>query len=553
MFALVALPLSCAGCRAAHRTMDFDTLILNARVVDGSGSPWYRADVGLRSGSIAAIGRLEGASAVRTVDAADRVLAPGFVDLMGQGTIGYINEPGSASSRLFQGITTHASGEGWSYAPQTRRTQPEPEVIGGESVRWRRFSEFFDIIERHGMPLNTAYNVGAAQVREVVMGEEDRAPTPAELERMQALVEAAMQDGATGLSSALIYPPGAYADDEELVALATVVARYGGVYSSHMRNESAHLLDAIEQTIAVGERAGLPVHIYHLKAAGRENWPLMTDAVERIEAARERGVEVTADIYPYQRVGLGLEALVPPEYFAAGADALRRRLDEAVVRKEIRMEIEQGGARWENWFRHTGQDWNKVLIVDAGNWPDRSIEGQSLSEAAAVRGADVWDLFFELVQAGDVVVTPEVLDESQKAIAVRRPWVMFVTDMSPVDPDTAVSAHPRAFGSFPRVLAQYVREARLIRLEDAIRRMSSMPMRLLGIPDRGLIVEGMAADLVLFDPEGIQDRATYQEPLRLAEGIDYVWVNGVLVIDDGWLTAARPGRVLRRPVRRVVQ
>lgn len=528
-----------------HAETAYDTLIINARIVDGSGAPWYRGDVGVIDGRIAAIGNLHGETATETIDAADRVLTPGFIDLLSQYTTIYINDPGSAGSRLFQGITTHVSGEGWSYAPQNELTQPEPVEIGGQPERWTRFSEYFAILEKHGIPLNAAFTVGASQVRQVVVGEEDRPATPEELDEMRRLVDQAMADGATGLSSALIYPPGAYATDDELVALAEVVARYGGVYSTHMRNESHHLLEAIDNSISVAQRAKIPLHIYHLKAAGAANWDKMSAAIARIDAARDAGMEVTSDIYPYIRVGLGIDALIPPHYFANGVEALREQLDDPAVRSQIRKEIEAGGDQWENWFDHTGQQWDKVLIIYAEKAPNRIVEGKSVALAAAALETDPWSLFFDLVQVGDVAVTPEVLNEDQKHEAITRPWMMVETDMSPVNPDTATSTHPRAMGAFPRVLARYVREQRLISLEDAIQRMTWMPARLLGLRDRGLIAVGMAADLALFDPERIQDKATFTEPLQQSEGIDQLWVNGVAVVQDGQLTGARPGQILK--------
>lgn len=544
-FGLLALGM--AGCQQTteRQPASYDTLIVNARIVDGTGNPWYRADVALQDGRIAAIGQLAGVDAKTTVDAEDRVLTPGFIDLMGQATTSYINNPGVAGSRLFQGITTHVSGEGWSYAPQSEQTQPEPEIIGGTPYRWTRFSEYFDILEQHGMPLNTAFTVGAGQVRRVVIGEQDRVATADEIEAMRNLVDQAMADGATGLSSALIYPPGSYASDDELVAMLEVVARYGGAYSTHMRNESHHLVEAIDNSIEVGQRAGVPVHIYHLKAAGAANWSRMDTAIQSINAARARGIEVTSDIYPYTRVGLSIDSLAPPHYFADGAAALRERLDDPSARAAIRAEMEAADDAWENWFDHTGQDWDKVLIIYAEGAPDRVIEGHSVAQAAQLLKTDAWTLFFDLIQVGGVVVTPEVLNEDQKRAALAQPWVMVETDMSPVNPETAASTHPRAMGAFPRVLAKYVREERLISLEDAIRRMTSLPARLLGLRDRGLIAVGMAADLALFDPDRIQDHATYTQPLQQSEGIDYLWVNGVPVIRGAALTGARPGRVLK--------
>lgn len=523
----------------------FDTLIVNARIVDGTGNPWYRGDIGIRNGRIAAIGELGDSKAARTIDAADRVVAPGFVDLMGQSSAAYVQDRVTALSRLHQGITTHVSGEGWSHAPRGEKSEPL-KLHNGQTVHWRTYAEYFRVLEREGLPINVAHNVGAGQVREVVIGEEDRAPTPAELVEMECLVDQAMREGAFGLSTALIYPPGIYASTDELVALARVAARHGGIYSTHMRNESHELLEAIEESLQIGARAGIPVHIYHLKAAGRENWPLMQKAVDRIEAARRSGQQVTADIYPYIRNGLALSALIPPHHFARGIDQFLPKLSDPAVRKSVRAEMESPAQGWENWYRHVGSDWDKLLITGAGNWTKpKAIAGKSIAAAARDAGRDAWEMFFDLVQAGEVGVAPQSMDESQKRLALQQPWVLVETDTQPINPATADSTHPRAFGAFPRVLAKYVREEKLLTLEDAIRRMTSLPALVAGLRDRGLIAHGMAADLVVFDPQRIGDRATFEQPMQYAEGVDYLLINGELAIDANRPTGSLPGRVLR--------
>lgn len=559
---LAAACLAVAGCKqeaAAPAAADpqssapavtaaaYDTLITGARIIDGSGNPWYRGDIAIRDGRIAAIGKLQGAEAKHVIDAADRVVAPGFIDLMGQDTAIYITDRVAAESRLRQGITTHVSGEGSSHAPQNARTQPQPLQVGDEALRWETYAQYFDILQRHKLPINVAFNVGAAQVRQVVIGDEDRPPTADELKQMEALVDQAMRDGATGLSTALIYPPGIYASTDELVALAKVVARHGGIYSTHMRNESDKLLEAIDESIEIGERAGVPVHIYHLKAAGQENWPLVAKAVERIAAARARGLEVTADIYPYIRNGLDLVSLIPPHHFAKGAEAFLPTLSDPAVRQKIRVELENPAVGWENWYRHTGKRWDKILITGSGRWPDKDIAGKSVQQVADEAKRDVWDVFFDLSAVGGVEVAPETMDEAQKQLALRQPWVMVETDTPPINPATTKSTHPRAFGAFPRVLAKYVREENILTLEDAIRRMTSMQANLLGLHDRGLVAVGMAADLVVFDPQKIQDKATFENPLQYAEGVDFLLINGTLAIDEARITNALPGQVLRRP------
>jgi N-acyl-D-amino-acid deacylase len=521
----------------------FDVLIINARIVDGGGNPWYRGSIGIRDGRIVEVGTLDRASASRTVDAADRVVAPGFIDLMGQDTLIYLQDPVSALSQLRQGITTHVSGEGWSHAPQNEHTQSKPPLIDGKPARWRTFDEYFQLLERTGVPINVAFNVGAAQVREVVMGQGDREPTAAELAAMKRLVEQAMLEGAHGLSSWLIYTPGAYAKTEELVELAKVAARHGGFYSSHIRNESSGLLSAIDEALRVGRDAGIPVHIYHLKAAGRRNWPLMAQALGKIEAARAAGLDVTADIYPYIRNGIWLISFLPPAHFTQGAQHAHDSLSDPAVRRKLRAVLEQSASDWENWYQHVGADWSKVLITEAGSYRN-DVTGLSVAAAARREGKDPWDMFFDLAQA-DAGVAPETMNEEQKRLALRAPFVMIETDNGPSNPANVSSVHPRAFGAFPRVLAKYVREDSVLTLEEAVRRMTSMSANRIGCYDRGRIAPGMAADLVIFDPARLRDVATFQKPLQYAEGIDYVIINGGFAIDDGKATGALIGRVLR--------
>jgi N-acyl-D-amino-acid deacylase len=522
----------------------YDILIRNGRVVDGTGNPWFRADVALLDGRIVAVGRLPGARAEREIDAGGHVVAPGFIDLMGVSSFPLIADPPSAESRLRQGITTMMVGEGGSHAPQNERTLGAGPVIDGQRRTWRDFDGYHAVLEDVGIPLNVIHNVGAAQVRRVVVGDEDVEISPAQLQRMRELVDEAMRQGAVGLSTALIYPPGAFATETELISLARVAAEHGGVYFTHMRNESGQLLESIDEAIRIGEGAGIPVHIYHLKAAGQENWPLMQRALDRIASARARGVDVSADIYPYVRNGLGLISFIHPRHFAQGGDVLRARLAEPAVRRELRREMEETDD-WENWYRHVGGDWGKVLIVTPGPDGDRSVAGLSLAELAERRGEDPWTTFFEVVRQGGVGVAPESMNEEQKIIALRSPFISIDVDTEPINPARAASAHPRAFGAFPRVIARYVREDSILTLEAAVQKMSSLPANRLGLLDRGRIAPGMAADLVIFDPERFSDRATFTDPLRFAEGVEHLIVNGVPVIDSARLTAARPGRVLR--------
>lgn len=523
----------------------FDILITNARVLDGAGNPWFGADIGITGDRIAAIGDLEGYNRQRTIDAAGRVVSPGFIDMMGQSSLVLVTDPPSAESKLRQGITTYLSGEGASPAPRAAGSDNDPPVVGGDTLRWESYSDYFQHLERFGIPLNVVHNVGLTQVRRVVLGSTDVQPTPEQLDEMRELVRREMEAGAVGVSTSLIYPPAVYASTGELVELAKVAGEYGGVYFTHMRNESGGVLDAIREALAVGEGAGIPVHIYHLKAVGRENWPLMERALALIDSARDAGMDVTADIYPYIRNGIGLGSFLHPRHYAEGEVAFRATLSDPEVRRALRREVE-ATTDWENWYRHVGMDWGNVLIDQAPASVDQRVVGRSVAEAASVLGTDPWNAFFDLVQVGGVGVNPLSMNEEQKWAAFRRSWVMVDTDASPSNPATRTSDHPRAFGAFPRVISKYVRQDGALTLEDAVRRMTSLAARRLGLHDRGLIATGMVADLLIFDPALVQDEATFTDPMRYATGMDYVIVNGVPVIDEGKVTDLKPGRLLRR-------
>jgi N-acyl-D-aspartate/D-glutamate deacylase len=451
-------------------------------------------------------------------------------------------DPAAALSKLHQGITTAMVGEGDSDAPQTDFTMPAE--IRKSPYSWRTFSEYFALLEKRGIGMNLAFNVGAAQIRRAVIGDEDRVPSPAELERMQQLVDQAMRDGTVAVSTALIYPPGTYAHTDELIALCKVAGRYGGFYSTHMRNESSHVLEAIQEALEIGEKAGVPVHIYHLKAAGQENWPLMAKAIDLIAAARARGMDVTADTYPYIRNGLGLEALVHPRHFVKGPAPFLKTLGDPKVRAGLRREIETT-SDWENWYRHVGSNWDNVLVSNVKAPVDKRYEGKSIAEIAKLRGQNEWDTFFDLVAAGGVGVNPKSMNEEQKHMAMRAEFLSICTDAMPANPETTTGAHPRSFGAFPRVLAKYVREDKIISLEMAVRKMTSLAANRLRLYDRGRIAPGMAADLVIFDPATIQDRATFAKPTLYPSGIDYVIVNGKVAVEGERWSKAMSGRILK--------
>jgi N-acyl-D-amino-acid deacylase len=520
-----------------------DLIISGAHVVDGSGNPWYVADVGIRDGFIVEIGNLSQLPSARVIDAHGMVLSPGFIDMMGGTTLPLLLDPLTAQSKLRQGVTTMMAGEGDSVAPQDERTIMDLNLPAGVT-HWTMFDEYDRLLDTKGIGINVIHNVGAAQVRRVVIGEEDRAPTSAQLQKMKDIVDKAMQDGSVGLSTALIYPPGTYAKTEEIIELAKVASQYGGVYFSHMRNESAQLLDAIQETIRIGEEAHIPVHIYHLKAAGQDNWPLMPKAIALIQTARDRGVDISADIYPYIRNGIGLGSFIHPRHYASGTDAFLPTLSYSKVRADLRKEIETT-TNWENWYHHVGQNWDNVLVVQVPAKVDKHFEGKSVQQIAALRNADVWDTFFYLVQQGGVDVNPKSMNEEQKQQALRAPFVSIGSDAEPMNPATSTYAHPRTFGTFPRILAKYVREEKVITLETAVREMTSLPANQLRLWTRGRIARGFAADLILFDPAKVADTATFERPLSYAVGMEFVLINGQLAIDKGQPTGTLAGKVIR--------
>jgi len=515
----------------------YDLILRGGRIVDGCGTPWYLGDVAIRGGRIVAMGRLGSVPAGRTIDASGLVVAPGFIDMMGQSASSFLQDAHSGDNLLTQGITTINAGEGDSAAP----------LAGEEAGRagWATMAEYFDRLDRAGMPLNVVQTVGHTQVRSIVIGDVDRQATPEELERMKGLVREAMEAGAIGLSTSLIYPPAVYASTEEIIALDQVVAPYGGRYYTHMRNEGDRLLEAIDEALAIGKAAATPVHIFHLKAAGRANWPKMEQALARIKAARDSGQVVGADIYPYINNGLGLAALIHPRHSAEGAAGLRKRLEDPAVRAEIRREMETQG-NWENWFRHVGSDWDKVVLGALGAPPYAEHNGKSLGDVARAVGQDPWDVFFAAVKRGAAAM-PESMTEANVIKAMRQEFVSFDTDMGPAGPTPAPGTHPRGYGAFPRVLGRYVRDLGVLSLEGAVQRMTAVAANELMLSDRGRLAPGAAADIVVFDAEHVRDRSTFAEPHRTALGIRFVLVGGQLVLEVGKPNGARPGRVLRGP------
>lgn len=518
----------------------YDIVIQGGRIVDGTGAPWYVGDVGIKDGLITHIGRIQAEEAETVIDAKGLVVAPGFVDMMGQTASPMVDAPKSAINLLTQGITTINAGEGSSAAPLS-----EAE---GKHKGWTTMAEYFTLVESQGLPVNVVQTVGHTQVRRIVIGDVERRPTEEELKQMQELVREAMEAGAIGVSTALIYPPAVYAETEEIAALAQVAGEYGGRYYTHMRNEGDQLLEAIDEALEIGRTGHCPVHIYHLKAAGKQNWGKMQLAISKIKESRSVGEQVTADIYPYVNNGLGIAALIHPRHFAEGYDVLRSRLDNAELRAEIRKEIETT-AGWENWYRHAGKDWNRVIIGQSNVPEYEELDGQSVAAIAKAKGEDPWDTFFTLVKAGAFAL-PETMTDANKILAMQQEFVSFCTDVGPAGGSRSAS-HPRAFGSFPRLLSHYVRDLGVISLEQAISQASAVACNDVLAYDRGRISIGLAADIIVFDYDKLTDHADFVNPHAVSEGMEHVIVNGEVVLKDGQMTDARPGRVLRGPGYRV--
>lgn len=538
---------------AAGAAATYDTIVRNGHIIDGTGSPWYAADVAIKDGRIAAIGHFTPGQATNVIDAHGMVVAPGFIDMLGQSETSILVDP-RLPSKVFQGITTEITGEGESVAPLNaaiiEQRQPGYDHFHIHPD-WRNFQEYFARLRKQGMGINLGTYVGAASVREMVIGYGDRTPTPAELGRMQGLVEDAMRQGAFGLSTALQYPPATYAQTSELVALAQSAARHGGIYATHMRSEGNAEMAALDETFRIGREAGIGVEIFHLKVSGKPNWGAMPKVVARIEAARASGIDVAADAYPYTAWQNNFSSFIPPWAHDGGDAKLLQRLKDPATRARIRKDMQTPSDAWDNtWLAINGpQD---ILISSVSNPELQKYVGQRVSSIAAEWHTDPLDTVFDFLvrdhAATDVVVFG--MQDADMELALRQPWVSFDTDYHGTAPDGLLGrdhSHPRAYGTFPRILARYVRERKLLTLPDAIRKFTALPAQRMGLADRGVLKRGMWADLVVFDPDTVRDVATYEDPNRLAVGMRYVLVNGVPVIAGGQLTGALPGQVLLGP------
>ena len=536
--------------QATASLQPFDLVITNGHIIDGTGSPWYSGEVGIRAGKIAAIGNLSGMPRTRTIDAQGKIVAPGFIDMLGQSELTILVDP-RLPSKIYQGITSEITGEGGSIAPlndtiiQTDRTDYEHYHI---TPNWRTLRQYFARLEKQGMGINLATYVGATQVRRMVLDDEDKQPTPAQLEQMKELVRQAMRDGAVGVSTSLMYAPAPYASTEELIALATEASKSGGIYATHIRNESDAIVPAVDEAIRIGREAHIPVEIWHLKTDGKRNWGRMPEIVAKIQNARAAGVDIAADTYAYTAWSNSFSAIVPPWVHDGGDAKMVERLKDPALRARIRREMMTPSTEWDNeWQSLPGPE--SILISLVRNPALMNLQGNTMDVIARQWDKDPIDAIFDLlIQDPTTEIVGFAMYEPDVTLALQQPWVSVDNDSSGTSPEGILGQehpHPRAYGTFPRILRKYVREEKKLTLEDAIRKFSALPAQRIRLTDRGVLKAGMWADIVIFDPATVRDLATYDNPNQLSQGMEYVLVNGVPVIDQGKMTGALPGKVLR--------
>jgi N-acyl-D-amino-acid deacylase len=538
----------------ASPATSFDVLITNGRVVDGTGAPWFRADVGIIGDTIAAIGQLAGRDARTRIDASNLVVSPGFIDMLGQSEFNVLADP-RAASKITQGITTEITGEGASIAPLNdalvRSAQPQYDRFK-VALDFRTLNEYFARLEKNRPALNLGTFVGAGGLRAYVMGNGQKVASASDLAEMKRLVEQAMQQGALGLSTSLQYVPGRFATTDEIVELAKVAKQYGGIYISHQRSESGQIMSSLDEVFAVAERADIPAEVWHLKTAYKANWGRMGDVLKRFDEARARGLDVTANMYPYDRASNGLDASLPLWVREGGLDAMLARLKDPSLRDRIKRDMEDADAKdWENqWYGSGGGA--GVMISTVLDPSLRKWEGKTLAEIGKEMGKDPRDAAMDLVIAdrGETSTIISIMREEDVRLALANPMISIGTDSGARAEDGPFSeskSHPRAWGSFTRVLGKYVRDEKLITLEDAIRRFTSRPAARVGLADRGILRPGMKADITIFNPATVRDVSTFVDPTHYSQGIEHVLVNGQAVVSGGKITEARPGQPIRGP------
>jgi N-acyl-D-aspartate/D-glutamate deacylase len=529
--ALAVALLATLGTRAAAQ--DYDVVIRNGRVLDGAGNPWILADVAIANGRFVKVGKIAGKGRTE-IDATGKYVSPGWIDMMDQsGSV--LPRNGLAENKLRQGVTTAVGGEGGTPVP------------AGQIV------DYFKRLETQGISINFGTYFSETQTRVPVLGMSARAPNAAELERMRAIMDTAMRAGAMGMTTALIYPPSSYATTDELVEVAKAAAKYGGVYASHIRGEGKEVVQSVREVIEIAERAGLPGEVFHLKVAHKPGWGVLMDSVRQaVDAARARGVDVAADMYVYTAGGTGLEATIPSWAFEGGDDSLKARLASPHIRARLKKELGTGSPGWWNIVEAAG-GWDGVVLVNARNPDNAKYENKTIAQIARETGKDPADAAWDLVAQGRgrVMAIYHMMGEEDIETALKFPWTSIGSDAGAVlqlgTPDATGLPHPRSFGNATRVIARYVKERHVLTLEDAVRKMTSWPATRMRLADRGVIREGAWADVTIFDLDALQDRATYAKPMEFPTGIEWVLVNGVVVIDHGRHTGAKPGKVLRGP------
>jgi len=553
VFLSMVLLFAVAPLESQEQTRSFDIVITNGRIIDGTGSPWYSADVGIRNSKIASIGNLSAAPRARTIDARGKVVAPGFIDMLGQSEYTILVDP-RLPSKIYQGITTEITGEGESIAPLSDailRADQEQYDHYHIHADWRTFREYFSRLEKQRIGINIASYVGATRVRRMVIGDNDAQPTPAQLEQMKELVRQAMRDGAVGVSTSLEYAPAPYAKTEELISLAAEASRFGGIYATHMRNEGTGVLPAIDEALRIGREAHIPVEIWHLKTGGKPSWGHMPEVVAKINAARAQGLDVSADTYAYTAWFNDFSAFIPAWAHDGGNAKLIERLKDPATRERIRKDMLTPSDLWDNeWQEIPGPE--AVLIGVVHNPQLLPLQGKTLAEIAKIWNKDPMDALFDLLIEDHALTSVAVfgMSEPDVALALQQPWVSVDNDSSGTSPDGILGQehpHPRAYGTFPRILRKYVREEHKLTLEDAIRKFSALAAQRMRFADRGVLKAGMYADIVVFDAATIHDVATFDNPNQLSQGMEYVLVNGVPVVDQSKMTSALPGKVLRGP------
>ena len=550
LLAILFLLLFLTGCA---RHAEYDWVLRNGTVYDGSGSPPISADLAIRGDTIAEVGTLSHAQGKAEIDVAGMVVAPGFINMMCWANESLI-EDGRSQSDIRQGVTLEILGEGDSMGPLNEAMKKEAVRQQGDikyAIEWTTLGEYLEYLEKRGVSPNVASFIGAATPRAYVIGDADRPPTAGELEKMQELVRQAMKEGAMGLASSLIYPPGSFAKTDELVALAKVAAEYDGMYISHLRSEGSRLPEAVDELLTIARKTGIRAEIYHLKASGKSNWSKLDRVLEKIERARSEGMKITADIYTYPAGSTGLNSTMPPWVQDGGFDESLRRMKDPATRKRIAREMLRESDEWENMYLGAGSPDN-ILLVGFRSEKLKPLTGKTLAEVARLRGKTAeetaMDLIVEDESRIDTVYFTQSEENLRKNIAL--PWVSFCSDSPSLAPEGVFlksSVHPRAYGSFARLLGKYVREQKILKLEEAIRKLAALPAQNLKVDRRGMLRKGYFADVVVFDPQKVRDHATFAEPHQYATGIAHVFVNGRQVLRNGEHTGAKPGRVVRGP------